>query len=210
MLFTTALWLAAMLYPIVSMAENLSDNRVVQTGAVHSQISVKQILGSKAILTLQRKDENNELKIILNCNAHIGKNGLGKETEGDMKTPVGEFGILYTFGIKPNPGTKLEYLQITDSHYACDDACEFYNKIIDTKNLNHECKGEHMTSYVPQYNYGIFLDYNKECVYPKGSAIFIHCHGKKDYTAGCISVSEKDMITILKNVDANTKIKIGE
>lgn len=175
-----------------------------------SIISVKQIEGSRAELILNKTNGSNKLETILKCDAWIGKNGLGKTREGDNKTPVGEFGLLYAFGIKPNPGTKLEYLQITDAHYACNENCEYYNKIIDIKTVNHQCKGEHMMNYVPFYNYGIFLDYNKDCIYPDGSAIFLHCKGIKGYTYGCISVSEEDMITILKNVETDTKIVVVE
>ncbi len=125
-----------------------------------------------------------------------------------MKTPVCEFGFLYAFGIKPNPGAKLEYLHVKDFHYSCDENCEFYNKIIDTNIVNHQCQGEHIIDYVPQYNYGIVQDYNKDCVYPYGSAIFVHCNGKKGHTHGCISVSEENMVTILRNIDIDTKIVV--
>lgn len=177
---------------------------------MYSRVIIKPISGSTARLLLQNLIEKGRFTTVLDCEVFIGKNGLGKEKEGDKKTPVGEFGILYAFGVKPNPGTTLNYLNIKDSHYACDDNGPFYNKIVDISVENHQCKGEHMVEYVPQYNYGIFLDYNKECVYPDGSAIFMHCKGERDYTDGCIGLSEKDMITMLKNVDSNTRIIIEE
>ncbi len=175
-----------------------------------SVISVKLKEGCRAELVLYKTNEKNKSETILKCEALIGKNGLGKTIEGDNKTPVGEFGLLYAFGIKPNPGTKLKYLQITDSHYACNENCEFYNKIIDINVINHKCKGEHIIDFVPIYNYGIVLDYNKQCIYPNGSAIFLHCNGKKEHTYGCISVAEKNMITILSNIEIDTKIIVSE
>ena len=53
--------------------------------------------------------------------------------------------------------------------------------------MHHPCKGEDMYSYQPHYNYGIATDFNKECVYPKGSAIFVHVKGGKPYTGGGIA-----------------------
>ena len=75
---------------------------------------------------------------------------------------------------------------------------------------NHDCKGEEMYSYQPQYNYGIATDFNKECIYPNGSAIFIHVKGTKTYTGGCIAFDEDRMVEILKNCDMSLVIKVSE
>ncbi len=175
---------------------------------VNSIIFVKQINGSNAKIVLLKKNDKNEFEELLSTEGFIGKNGLGKEKEGDSKTPVGDFGIIQAFGIKQNPGTSIDYLKVNENHYCCDEKCEFYNKIIDVAAMNHKCKGEHIIDYSPQYHYAFFLDYNKEGIYPKGSAIFMHCKGKKTYTAGCIAVSESEMIFILRHIDKNTRIII--
>ena len=174
---------------------------------VKSLIFVKCTGGSNAKVSLYKK-ENNSFINTFNYDAFIGKNGLGKEKEGDSKSPEGDFGIIQAFGIKANPGTSINYLNVTKDHYCCDEDCQYYNKIIDAKAVNHKCKGEHIIDYVPQYNYGFFLDYNKEGVYPKGSAILFHVKGKRPYTAGCIAVDEEAMITILNEIDSNTRICI--
>ena len=174
---------------------------------VKSLVFVKVTEGSNAQVALYKK-ENNLFVNTFNCDAFIGKNGLGKEKEGDSKSPEGDFGIIQAFGIKANPGTTIEYLDITKDHYCCDEDCQYYNKLIDAKAVNHKCKGEHIIDYVPQYNYGFFLDYNKEGVYPKGSAIFFHVKGKRPYTAGCVAVDEEAIISILKVIDSNTRVCI--
>ncbi|MBE6256951.1 MAG: murein L,D-transpeptidase [Prevotella sp.] len=51
-------------------------------------------------------------------------------------------------------------------------------------------------------------DFNKECIYPKGSAIFIHVKGTKGYTGGCIAFDEEQMIDILKNCDMSLAITV--
>ena len=174
---------------------------------VKSLIFVKVTEGSNAKVALYKKVDNGFINTF-NYDAFIGKNGLGKEKEGDSKSPEGDFGIIQAFGIKANPGTTINYLNITKDHYCCDEDCQYYNKIIDAKAVNHKCKGEHIIDYVPQYNYGFFLDYNKEGVYPKGSAIFFHVKGKRPYTAGCVAVDEEAMITILNEIDSNTRVCI--
>jgi L,D-peptidoglycan transpeptidase YkuD (ErfK/YbiS/YcfS/YnhG family) len=149
-------------------------------------------------------------KVLFTTSVYVGKNGLGKTAEGDGKTPVGTLRPLTAFGIKPNPGTKMPYIDITPTHFACDDNCEYYNQIIDTAVVHHKCGGEEMYSYQPQYNYGIATDFNKECVYPKGSAIFIHVKGPKTYTGGCVAFDEERMIQILSNCDTSLVIIVKE
>ena len=63
---------------------------------------------------------------------------------------------------------------------------------------------------VPEYNYGIATDFNKECIWPKGSAIFIHCKGHKTWTGGCIALDEERMVELLKNCDKSLIITISD
>ena len=139
-----------------------------------------------------------------------GKNGIGKTGEGDAKTPIGTLRVLSAFGVKPNPGTTMPYIDVTSSTYACDDSCEYYNQIIDTAAVHHQCGGEDMCHIVPQYNYGIATDFNKACVYPNGSNIFIHVKGTKPYTGGCIAFDEDRMFDILRKCDSTLVITVRE
>ena len=149
-------------------------------------------------------------KVLFTTDVYVGKNGLGKTREGDGKTPVGTLRPLTAFGVKPNPGTAMPYLAVTPTIFACDDSCEYYNQIIDTAVVHHRCGGEEMYSYQPQYNYGIATDFNRECVYPNGSNIFIHVKGTKTYTGGCIAFDEERMKEILLNCDMSLVISIKE
>ena len=149
-------------------------------------------------------------KILFTTSVYIGKNGIGKTGEGDAKTPTGTLHVLSAFGVKPNPGTTIPYINVTTSTYACDDNCEYYNQIIDTAAVHHKCGGEDMYHLVPQYNYGLATDFNKACVYPNGSNIFIHVKGAKTYTGGCIAFDEDRMIDILRNCDSALVITIRE
>ena len=164
---------------------------------------------SSGKLFLLSKNKSNEWQEELQCKALLGKNGIDKVREGDARTPTGDFGMLMAFGAKDDPGSVISYTKLTDTMYLCGDK-EYYNQFIDVSKINHICSNnsEHLIRYIPQYNYALFIDYNKENVYGKGSAIFLHCFGSYPYTMGCISVSEENMVKILKTVDVNARICI--
>lgn len=145
---------------------------------------------------------------IFTTDVFIGSNGLGKEREGDRKTPVGRLKVKGAFGICENPGTAIAYTHVTSSIFACGDKA-YYNQVIDTAVVHHpHCKGEDMSRYVPDYNYGLMTSYNEECVWGLGAAIFVHCKGNKPYTAGCIAFDEDKMIEILTRCDSTLIIDV--
>ena len=169
-------------------------------------LEVYNVHGSeaKARLTIDGKE-------IFTTDVYIGKNGIGKTSEGDSKTPTGSLHVLQAFGVKSNPGTAIPYLDVTTSVFACDEEGPYYNQVIDTAAVHHYgCKGEDMYHTVPQYNYGLTTDFNSECVWPKGSNIFIHCKGPKQYTGGCIAFDEDKMIEILRRCDLSLIVTIRE
>ena len=182
--------------------EKYKDNQRVK-----QLILVEYLGGSRAVLELWCKDENNVWHRELDCGAFVGKSGVGRAVENDSKTPLGDFGMVCAFGIKPDPGTKLPYITVDDNIWCCGDNAA-YNRIIDMRSLPHDCRGEHMADYAPEYNYGLFFDYNKNCVPGLGFAIFLHCMGDKPYTGGCIAVDEEIMVKLLQTVDENSRICI--
>lgn len=176
---------------------------------VNQILVIRYISGSNATATYFMKTEDKkEWSCMFNSMAYVGKNGIHKEGEGDGKTPTGEFGITTAFGIFDNPGAKIEYIDITDSIYACDEEGEYYNQIIDVDKVEHKCNGEHMIDFSPCYDYGIAMDYNKENVYPKGSAIFIHCKGEKEYTGGCVALDKENILTIITTAEQGMRVII--
>lgn len=178
---------------------------------VKQMILVEQSVAeaSAGSLFLLAKNEKGEWQEQLQCKALLGKNGIDKVREGDKRTPSGDFGFLMAFGAKEDPGSLVPYTKLTNTMYLCGDK-EYYNQFIDVSKLNHRCgnNSEHLISYIPQYNYALFIDYNKERIFGKGSAIFLHCFGSYPFTLGCISVAEENMVKILRMVDANARICI--
>lgn len=160
------------------------------------------VTGNK--LSLWDKDGNGKWKNKLTTNSNHGYGGFtSNKHEGDGKTPTGVYPILYAFGMGKNPGTSLEYKRITSNSYFVDDPkSSHYNEWYEGKGE----KGEHMKDHY-QYKYGMVIGYNTNKIRGKGSAIFLHCNGRGN-TAGCISVSESQMIKLMKEVHDGAYIVI--
>ena len=139
----------------------------------------------------------------------VGSGGIGKQREGDKKTPTGAYNLHIPFGIKENPGCAIEYAQVNENHYWGGKPAKYYNKLVDISKVSDYRigSGEHIIDYGDVYNYCVAIDYNPEGIVGKGSAIFLHCSGK-GATAGCVSIPEKDMIMVLKNLRNDAKIVI--
>lgn len=175
----------------------VADLNVAQNA---NQIIVAAASGSTATVSMHNKNADGSWKEILSTSASIGRNGIGKSSEGDGKTPQGMYNFSFAFGIQPNPGTVLSYTQVDDSYYWVDDSnSAYYNQFVSTNNIACDWNSaEHITGAGSSYNYVLAINYNSGCVPGAGSAIFMHC--KPTGGAGCIAVSESSMITILQNV----------
>ena len=142
----------------------------------------------------------------------IGKKGLTfNKIEGDKKTPKGIFNIenLYFRKDRLNkPETSLKCIEIKKNMGWCNDVNfpKKYNKFV---KLNNNFRSEKLKRKDHKYDLFIPIKYNStKPIVGKGSCIFIHL--TKDYkpTAGCIALSKKDFLIILKLIKTNTKIKI--
>jgi len=139
----------------------------------------------------------------------VGKNGLSSnKREGDKCTPKGKFkiGSLYYRADKvKKPFTKINIKQIKKNMGWSDDPfSKDYNKQID---INKNTKGEKLYRNDYKYDYLIVIEYNTRKVRPhKGSAIFLHLTKNYEKTAGCIAVSKKDFLIIIKIINKNSMI----
>ncbi len=143
----------------------------------------------------------------------IGKNGLTrKKKEGDKKTPIGTFNIENLYFRKDKislPKTNLKCLKINQKMGWCDDLNnpKNYNKLIKIKkNIHHE------KLYRKDNKYDLIIpikyNYNKP-ILGKGSCIFIHLSKNYRPTLGCIALSKKDFLIMIKLINKKTKIKIS-
>ena len=177
--------------------------------AVHQLVLVKQVQGSDALVDYYVKAEDGSWNLQFETDGLLGGNGIGKLKEGDCNTPFGDYGISGAFGLAEDPGTKLSYIPVKDTTYACDEPGPYYDRIIDTAETGHDCRGESMAACRLEYRYGIVIDYNPAHIYPRGSAIFLHCKGENPATHGCIAIDEARMVEILRTADPGLRIVIG-
>ena len=180
--------------------------------SVGQLLLVRYTGGSSAVATYYQKDpsQTSGWSTVFETPAYVGKNGIGKTREGDKKTPIGDFGVRQAFGILPDPGTSLDFTRVTPTTYACEEEGPYYNRIIDTVETGHQCSSDGMYKDSPQYNYGIFIDYNPQNIYPLGSAIFVHCMGNKyKHTLGCVALPQERMKEVLITAKPGMRVIIG-
>jgi len=142
----------------------------------------------------------------------VGKGGLSKKKiEGDNKTPKGTFGLGNLFYRKDRvkkPITSLVCKPIKKKMRWCNDINnkKNYNKLI----YNNKLRSEKIYRKDYKYNLFIVINYNFYKKIPgKGSAIFIHLTNNYKSTAGCIALSKKDFLILVKLINKKTKIKIS-
>ena len=71
-------------------------------------------------------------------------------------------------------------------------------------------KGEKLFRKDHKYDVFIPINYNTNPVIPhRGSVIFLHLTQNYKPTAGCIAISIKDFLTLVKCIKSSDKIKIG-
>ena len=150
---------------------------------------------------------------VFNCPAVVGKNGPGKQSEGDTKTPLGTWTVGEAYGINDNPGSKIKYTKVTEDMYWCATGSNSkkYNQLIyKSENPNADySEDEHLIEYPGVYNYLLDLGYNKACAPYAGNAIFLHCwRGENSPTGGCVGISEESMVTVLKTITPGTSVTI--
>lgn len=142
--------------------------------------------------------------------AMIGKNGFappGEKREGDCRTPSGIFPLGTAFGYDPSVETRMPYRQATAEDVWVDDPdADDYNRWV-KKEKTKAASYELMRREDHLYRYGIVIEYNTNPVVKgHGSAIFFHVWMHKDEsTHGCVALSEKDMLEILRWLDPGAK-----
>ncbi len=135
--------------------------------------------------------------------AYVGAGGVGQAREGRSVTPVGRFGLTEAYGRLVNPGTTVPYKVLDWSDWWVSDVNSRYY------NTHYRCggtircpfdptKGERLMAYGSVYNYLVVINYNRwPVVKGAGSAFFLHVANGRP-TAGCIAVSQADMIWLLR------------
>ncbi len=133
--------------------------------------------------------------------------------EGDGATPIGEFALRSGFYRADKLGLlDTDYpftpIQIEDGWCDAPKHAQYNQKITVPFDASHE----RLWREDGVYDIIIPIGYNDDPIEPgRGSAIFMHL-AKPDYepTEGCVALSFSDMLLVLKAIDLNTRIKIGD
>ena len=142
----------------------------------------------------------------------LGKHGINKKKkEGDKITPKWTYKIVNIYYRKDRIkkiSSKLKLIKIKKNMGWCDDPNnKNYNQLI---KIPSKYSYERLFRKENIYDLIIVLNYNMNPVIKdKGSAIFIHIAKKRfQPTEGCIAISKKNLLYLIKNISKNTKIKI--
>lgn len=138
----------------------------------------------------------------LSCKGNVGSEGtINPEdmSEEHDATPQGLYSIGEAFYQSSAPKTKLSSFQITSDTYWIDDPeSQFYNtRVIGDDEKDWE-SAEEMWA-ISDYRYGFVINYNTDCEYNKGSAIFFHIGSGS--TRGCVAASEEKVLAYLAKLD---------
>ena len=150
---------------------------------------------------------------VFSCPAVVGKNGPGKQSEGDTKTPLGTWTVGEAYGINDDAGSIIKYTKVTEDMYWCATGSneQNYNRLI-YKSANPDAdysEDEHLIDYPVVYNYLLDLGYNAPGAPYAGNAIFLHCwRGEDSPTGGCVGISEESMIKVLQTITPGTSVTI--
>jgi L,D-peptidoglycan transpeptidase YkuD (ErfK/YbiS/YcfS/YnhG family) len=149
----------------------------------------------------------------------IGRRGFiaaEQKREGDGCTPLGTYPLREVW-YRPERvsrlNTKLPVHEITPNDCWCDDATHpLYNRHFKLSPLlqGGGFSFEQLWREDGAYDVIVVIGYNDDPPIPhKGSAIFIHCeHDDGRPTAGCVAMSKKDLLELLKKCDVHTHIVI--
>ncbi|MFJ5262848.1 L,D-transpeptidase [Streptomyces sp. NPDC088387] len=149
--------------------------------------------------------------------ARFGARGLVEgrsRKQGTNTTPTGLYDLPYAFGIKAAPrGTTYPYRPVRKSSWWCqDNASKAYNRWSDPRAADCRAgQAEHLVTYPVQYAHALVVGFNYDKpVRGRGAGIFLHVNGSGP-TAGCTSVPEKAMRTLLTwvNPAARPHIAVG-
>ncbi|OOE14434.1 stalk domain-containing protein [Fictibacillus arsenicus] len=149
-------------------------------------------------------------KALSDMPAVIGYNGFAEVMkEGGGSSPTGIYQLGTGFGTVGKPsGSNYPFRTVTRYDYWVDDiSSRDYNKwIYYTGNPYSRWKTFERMNH-PLYRYGVVIKYNDNPIISgKGSAIFLHMwKSSSSATAGCVAVSETNMVNLLRWLNQSQK-----
>ena len=198
--------LHASIQPVVDSPEWVTALPAAQEAEQLFVVAAMAMDRTTASISMHRKDADGSWKQILSTPGFVGRNGLcldADHVEGCGQTPVGVYHFNKAFGIAPDPGCAIPYIQVDDDIYWSGDPDNHYNEMVNINDYPELAMddSEHIVDYEYQYQYCLNISFNEACTPGRGSAIFLHCLGPtKPYTGGCVALPENIMKLVMQNV----------
>jgi L,D-peptidoglycan transpeptidase YkuD (ErfK/YbiS/YcfS/YnhG family) len=164
-------------------------------------------------------------------NGYKGWVAGSRRVQNTGTTPQGTYWITGAFGLKVNPGTKLTYRHADANDYWVGDnrdpkTYNLFQPLASPKRTWRISEAEKLSAYPTQYEAAAVIGFNQPAAstvtydaahgeyvtsHPvsvvKGSAIFLHVNGAGS-TAGCVSISRANLLSVLKWLDPAQKPRI--
>ena len=143
--------------------------------------------------------------------ARVGRNGLSYPAArhaGDGTTPIGNYGFVFDFGSRPDPGVdgfEWRHLRPGDCWSGIRRA---YNRWVERTPC---ASGDEdlWSSAARAYRYAAVIDFNyRSPVFGRGSGIFLHV-ATESPTSGCVSLPERNLLEVLRWMRPGARILIG-
>jgi L,D-peptidoglycan transpeptidase YkuD (ErfK/YbiS/YcfS/YnhG family) len=164
------------------------------------RVTARSHSATTARLAAYRRSGRRWVRVFGPWTARVGYNGIarhGAKREGDGRTPSGNFGFGFFFGVRRDPGVAFRYRRARSYDVWDDDpASPLYNEWVDTRRRDPGANPEPMDRR-PAYDYGAVIAYNRARIPGRGSAIFLHV-GTGTATAGCVSLPERELLALLR------------
>ena len=167
-----------------------------------------------AFVSMHGKGADGRWRQVLSTPGFVGRNGLCADAdhrEGCGQTPIGVYRFNKAFGIAPDPGCAIPYVQVDGNVYWSGDPDRQYNQMVDIRDVPNLVldDSERIVDYGVHYQYCLNIGFNEEGTPGRGSAIFLHCFGpQKPWTGGCVAVPQDVMLRVMRNVRADCVVVI--
>jgi len=144
--------------------------------------------------------------------ARVGYNGLSRPTRrhaGDGTTPIGNYGFVYGFGARSDPGMSgFKWRSLRGPSDCWSGTRRKYNRWVRRTPCARQDEPLWPSAGLA-YRYAAVIDFNyRRPVYGRGSGIFLHVM-KNGPTAGCVSLREGELVPVLRWMRPGVRIVIG-
>ena len=179
-----------------------------------TQLIVVVVDGNYDKMYLMEKQENGMWQVAYGpFDVQLGENGLGKEAEGDGKSPEGLYELGYAFGNGDAPvGTIWPWRTTEDGDLWIEDSnSKYYNMFVQEESIEDADWKNYSNLNIAAFARAVEIRYNSDRVSGAGSAIFLHIwiSPKRD-TNGCTAISRENIETLIKWLDPEKNTMIAQ